>query len=191
MTFPVKYPYYIVVFDLQKKGYTKMIHIRLASKEDIQNIMPLYAYARKFMAANGNPHQWNGNYPASEDILKDIANGNYYVCTPDNAPEKIVGGFAFIIGREPNYAVIENGAWHSDQPYGTIHRIASNGQVKGIAQACFDFCHNKIDCLRIDTHADNKPMQNAIDSYGFRYCGIIHVADGTPRNAYDLVLSSS
>ena len=92
-----------------------MIHIRLASKEDIQNIMPLYAYARKFMAANGNPHQWNGNYPASEDILKDIANGNYYVCTPDNAPEKIVGGFAFIIGREPNYAVIENGAWHSDQ----------------------------------------------------------------------------
>lgn len=73
MTFPVKYPYYIVVFDLQKKGYTKMIHIRLASKEDIQNIMPLYAYARKFMAANGNPHQWNGNYPASKDILKDIA----------------------------------------------------------------------------------------------------------------------
>lgn len=111
-----------------------MIHIRLASKEDIQNIMPLYAYARKFMAANGNPHQWNGNYPASEDILKDIANGNYYVCTPDNAPEKIVGGFAFIIGREPNYAVIENGAWHSDQPYGTIHRIASNGQTKGIAE---------------------------------------------------------
>ena len=101
-----------------------MIHIRLARKEDIQNIMPLYAYARKFMAANGNPHQWNGNYPASEDILKDIANGNYYVCTPENAPEKIVGGFAFIIGREPNYAVIENGAWHSDQPYGTIHRIA-------------------------------------------------------------------
>ena len=50
LTFPVKYPYYIVVFDLQKKGYTKMIHIRLASKEDIQNIMPLYAYARKFMA---------------------------------------------------------------------------------------------------------------------------------------------
>lgn len=58
----------------------------------------------------------------------------YYVCTPDNAPEKIVGGFAFIIGREPNYAVIENGAWHSDQPYGTIHRIASNGQTKGIAE---------------------------------------------------------
>ena len=147
-----------------------MIHIRLARKEDIRNIMPLYAYARKFMAANGNPHQWNGNY---------------YVCTPENTPEKIVGGFAFIIGREPNYAVIENGAWHSDQPYGTIHRIASNGQAKGIACACFNFCHSKIDCLRIDTHADNKPMQNAIGSYGFRYCGIIHVA--TPRNAYDLV----
>ena len=44
-----------------------------------------------------------------------------------------------------------------------------------------------ISYLRIDTHADNQPMQNAIDSYGFCYCGIIHVADGTPRNAYDLV----
>ena len=65
--------------------------------------------------------------------------------------------------------------------------VGECGQTKGIARACFDFCHNKIDCLRIDTHADNKPMQNAIDSYGFRYCGIIHVADGTPRNAYDLV----
>ena len=115
-----------------------MIHIRLASKEDIQNIMPLYTYAKKFMAANGNASQWSGHYPASEDILKDIANGNYYVCTPDDEPDKIVGGFAFIIGKEQNYTVIENGAWHSDQPYGTIH-------------------------------------------------GIIHVADGTPRNAYDLV----
>ena len=72
-----------------------MIHIRLARKEDIQNIMPLYTYAKKFMAANGNTSQWSGNYPASEDILKDIANGNYYVCTPDDEPDKIVGGFAF------------------------------------------------------------------------------------------------
>ncbi len=164
-----------------------MIHIRLAQKEDLENIMPLYAYARKFMAANGNPNQWSGNYPAAEDILKDIANHNYYICTPEDRPDEIVAGFAFIIGREPNYTVIEQGQWHSNLPYGTIHRIASNGLEKGIARACFDFCRSKINCLRIDTHADNHPMQKAISSYGFRYCGIIHVADGTPRNAYDLV----
>jgi len=164
-----------------------MIHIRLAQEKDIDNIMPLYTYARKFMAANGNPSQWRGNYPAAEDVLKDITHNNYYVCTPDDQPDKIIGGFAFIIGREPNYTVIENGTWHSDQPYGTIHRIASNGQSKGIARACFDFCHSKINHLRIDTHADNLPMQKAIGSYGFRYCGIIHVADGTPRNAYDFL----
>lgn len=164
-----------------------MIHIRLAQKEDIENIMPLYTYAKNFMAANGNPNQWNGNYPAREDILKDITNDNYYVCTADDRPEKIVGGFAFIIGKEPNYTIIENGNWHSNQTYGTIHRIASNGQAKGIARACFDFCHSRINCLRIDTHADNQPMKKAIGSYGFQYCGIIHVADGTPRNAYDFV----
>ena len=129
------------------------------------------------MAANGNPHQWNGNYPASEDILKDIANGNYYVCTPDNAPEKIVGGFAFIIGREPNYAVIENGAGTPISLTAQFTGLPPTVRSKALPEPCFDFCHSKIDCLRIDTHADNKPMQNAIDSYGFRYCGIIHVAD--------------
>lgn len=76
-----------------------MIHIRPANKDDIENIMPLYTYARKFMAANGNPSQWSGNYPASEDILKDIANHHYYVCTPDDRPEEIIGGFAFIIRK--------------------------------------------------------------------------------------------
>ena len=86
-----------------------MIHIRLAQKEDLKNIMPLYTYAKKFMAANGNTSQWSGHYPASEDILKDIANGNYYVCTPDDEPDKIVGGFAFIIGKEPNYTVTPTG----------------------------------------------------------------------------------
>ena len=162
-----------------------MIHIRLGRKEDIQNIMPLYTYAKKFMAANGNTSQWSGHYPASEDILKDIANGNYYVCTPDDEPDKIVGGFAFIIGKEPNYTVIENGTWHSDRPYGTIHRIASNGQAKGIARTCFDFCGSKIGYLRIDTHADNHPMQNAVLHYGFRKCGTIYLTDGSPRVAFD------
>lgn len=163
-----------------------MIHIRLATEKDVAQIMPLYTYARQFMAANGNPTQWNKLYPAEEDILKDIHNGNYYVCTTTDAPESIVAGFAFIIGEEPNYRIIENGDWHSHERYGTIHRMASNGSVKGIARACFNFCHNKHSYLRVDTHANNQPMQHAITRYGFQYCGIIYVGDGTPRKAYDL-----
>ena len=39
----------------------------------------------------------------------------------------------FIIGADPTYEVIEDGAWPDNSPYGTIHRIAGDGQVK-------DFC---------------------------------------------------
>ena len=38
--------------------------------------------------------------------------------------------------------------------------------------------------LRADTHADNKIMQHLLEKNGFTRCGIIHVADGSPRFAY-------
>ena len=48
------------------------------------------------------------------------------------------------------------------------------------------FGKKHIDYLRIDTHEDNHVMQQAVQKLGFRKCGIIHIADGTPRIAYDL-----
>lgn len=41
---------------------------------------------------------------------------------------EIVGTFALFLGEDESYRVIEDGAWHLDQPYGTIHRLASNGK---------------------------------------------------------------
>ena len=38
--------------------------------------------------------------------------------------------------------------------------------------------------IRVDTHARNLPMRAKIEARGFVRCGIIHVADGTPRIAY-------
>ena len=96
-----------------------------------------------------------------------------------------VGTFTLIVGEEPNYQRIENGAWHSDKPYGTIHRMASSGAAKGIAKACFAFCCEQIDYLRIDTHRENLTMQAAIQQFGFRKCGTIFVENGTERIAYD------
>ena len=75
----------------------------------------------------------------------------------------------------------------SSAPYGTIHRVASDGSVRGITQACFDFCKQHCDYLRIDTHANNLPMQNAIEKAGFHRCGMVAMEDGSPRIAYDLI----
>ncbi len=45
-------------------------------------------------------------------------------------PETSGVSFAFILGEDPTYQQID-GAWLNDQPYGTIHRIAGNGKIKG------------------------------------------------------------
>jgi len=156
--------------------------IRSATLEDLPAVMGIYEIARDFMRKNGNPTQWPSGYPGEEMIRSDIAGGNLYVLTEGG---EIVGVFAFILGEDPTYRVIKDGQWRSDKPYGTIHRLASSGRVKGVARRCFDFCREKCPHLRIDTHRDNKPMQAAILSYGFKPCGIIYTHDGTERLAYD------
>ena len=156
--------------------------IRLSQIEDIPAIMEIYDVARQFMKDRGNPTQWDGGYPSAGLIEEDIAADHSFVVEEEG---RLVGTFAFIIGEDPTYQVIEKGAWHFVEPYGTIHRIASNGQVRGLSRQAFDFCCQQIPYLRIDTHADNQPMQAAVLNYGFGECGIIYVADGSPRLAYD------
>jgi len=43
----------------------------------------------------------------------------------------------------------------------------------------------------VDTHRDNRVMQQIITSQGFTYCGIIYVSDGSPRLAYQKKLTES
>ena len=45
---------------------------------------------------------------------------------------RFCGAFVFFIGEEPTYRIIEDGAWIDDGPYGTIHRVASDGTERGI-----------------------------------------------------------
>ena len=82
---------------------------------------------------------------------------------------------------------ISEGAWPDRLPYGTIHRIASDGSG-GILGTAVAYGKARSDYLRIDTHEDNHVMQHALGKQGFRRCGIIHIADGSPRIAYDLLV---
>ena len=95
--------------------------------------------------------------------------------------------FAFIIGDDPTYAHID-GSWRdTTTPYGTIHRIGSDGTHRGVLHECVDWCAERIPHLRIDTHADNQVMQRCILREGFSHCGVIHVADGSPREAFERI----
>ncbi|MCH5164485.1 MAG: N-acetyltransferase [Clostridiales bacterium] len=154
--------------------------IRRSKTADINSIMPIYDYAREQMALNGNPTQWIDGYPTKEIILNDIATGNSYVI---ESKWKVCGVFTFIIGTDPTYQKID-GKWLDDEPYGTIHRIASDGTQKGIFIECLNFCKSKISDIRIDTHSDNKIMQHLLYKNGFTKCGTIIGRDGAKRIAY-------
>lgn len=157
------------------------MEIRKAQINELESILKIYAYAREQMRLSGNPTQWSNNRPTESVVVDDIKNGNSYVILNDS---EICGVFSFIVGEEPTYKRIE-GEWKSQTPYGTIHRIASSGKIKGIFQTCLNFCQSRITHLRIDTHRVNKIMQHLIEKNGFERCGIIYVADGTPRIAYE------
>lgn len=157
-------------------------HIRLATYSDLPTILDIYAHAREFQKQTGNPNQWKNGYPYRDVLEDDIAADNLYVCMADG---KIVGVFAFILGEDATYRKIWDGEWISNEPYGTIHRIASDGSVRGIATFCFAWAYEKSgENLRIDTHEDNTVMQHLLAKNGFSYCGKILTDDGTERLAY-------
>ena len=158
--------------------------IRLARIEDLDRAQEIYRRAKAYMVEAGNPNQWLDGYPKREMLEADIAKGHLYVMEENN---HIYGVFAFIVGDDATYQIIEEGAWRSDAQYGTIHRIASSGERRRLMHICMEYCLQQIDYIRIDTHHDNKIMQHLILKEGFQPCGIIYAIDGNPRIAYDYI----
>lgn len=158
--------------------------IRKALPQDMPFLQELYAGARRFMAEQGNPAQWGNGSPAQSVLEEDIRRGRLYLCERNGRP---CGAFAFPVGEDPTYERIEDGNWLCHSPYGTIHRLAGNGKEKGVFEECLAWCRSRIGHIRIDTHADNKIMRHLIEKSGFVRCGIIHVADGSPRIAYEWI----
>ena len=157
--------------------------IREARIEDIERILEIYDIAKAFMRKTGNPNQWNSSYPDMKLLEDDIDKQQLFVMEEDSIIHSV---FAFIIGDDPTYKDIE-GAWLDDSTYGTIHRIASDGTMHQVFKKAVDFCSEKCAHLRVDTHEDNKVMQKVILRNGFKETGIIYIADGTPRIAYEKV----
>ena len=158
------------------------IIIRKAVIADLDGIMSIFESARIFMRLSGNPNQWINGYPERNLITNEIILGHCYVCITSGG--SIVGTFCVLPGPEPTYNKIYKGKWLNDKPYYVIHRLASDGKVKGIGKICLEWCINKYKNIRIDTHIDNKIMQNLAEYYGFIRCGIIYVQNGTSRIAY-------
>ena len=160
--------------------------IRKATPWDLPRIREIYEVARQFMRKNGNHSQWGKGDEPEALIEEDICQGNLYVLEEAD----IHAVFAFIIGEDPTYQEIEEGNWKSEEPYAAVHRVASDGTVQGVLGHVMDYCSAQVPHIRIDTHTDNKVMQHVLEKYGFVSCGIVHVPDGSPRIAYELLEKS-
>lgn len=156
------------------------MHIRKAISDDLSAIMSIYRIAQDFMIASGNPNQWGHSYPSEDLVKEDISNEVCYLICDD---EDIHGVFALFDNIEPTYQYIEDGQWLNDEPYVTVHRIASDGKLHGIFKYAINYCKSISDNIRIDTHKNNLIMRKQIEKNDFQKCGIIYVRK-SPRIAY-------
>lgn len=156
--------------------------IRPATAADVNAAAEIYDNARKFMSENGNPKQWSGDYPNGYDVEAGIEKGTSYVCENEG---EIVATFHFDTNADdPSYHKIYDGRWKNDLPYAVIHRIAVKYHGRGIVDFCFNECFKRFPNLKIDTHEDNIPMQKCLKRCGFEYCGVVHLANGEERIAF-------
>lgn len=159
------------------------MQIRHTRQQDLPRLLEIYAYAREQMKLTGNPTQWGDSRPAKEKVEEDIRLQRSYVLEDEQGC--LHGVFAFIIGEDPTYAVIQDGAWLANGTYGTIHRLAAGDRGSHLMEQAVAFCAPQVPSLRIDTHRDNRIMQKLIVRTGFTYCGVIITDDGTPRLAFE------
>ena len=159
--------------------------IREARLSDIDGILTVFDAARRIMRVSGNLHQWNDFYPNADAVKADMDKQCALIIEDDG---RIVAYFAFIPSPEPTYSYIEGGNWLDDtMPYHVIHRIASFPEAHGIFNDMMAWCAERDANIRIDTHRDNKIMQRLMERHGFTYCGIIYLASGDERLAYQRI----
>ena len=159
--------------------------IREAQPSDMADIRLVIDAAKGIMRASGNMLQWQGNYPSEEVLLLDMERHGGFVILDE---ERIVGYFAFLPSPDPTYSTIYQGEWLDDVlPYHVVHRIASYPDAHGIFASLLNFCFAREPNLRIDTHRDNTIMQHVLLKHGFSYCGIIYLANGDERLAYQKI----
>ena len=160
------------------------MEIRKTKPEELNILIRMYENARIIMASHGNPLQWGNTYPATQILMDDISSGNSYVCVEH---DKIIATFYYKEGIDDTYVRIYEGQWLNEAPYGVVHRITSDGTIRGAASFCLNWAFNKCGNLKIDTHRDNIVMQHLLDKNGFKYCGVVYLENGSERIAYQKV----
>jgi GNAT superfamily N-acetyltransferase len=170
------------------------MEFRKADFSELDSIMKIVHQAQSFLKKL-NINQWQNGYPTREIVAQDIANGNAYLLTDDS---KVMAVVTILFAREPTYDVIYEGKWLTEGEYSVVHRLAvdSHFKGKGIATGVLEeidrmTLQKGIHSIKVDTHEDNIPMQKLLKKNGFVYCGVIYLADGNKRIAFEKLLQDN
>ena len=166
-----------------------MTKIRPSTKLDLDEIMCILGEARETIGRLGID-QWQYGYPSRSILKEDMGLGRSYVVEDEDG---ICAVFSLIDDGEPTYRKIYSGQWLcEDRPYLALHRIAIrvSKRGKGIAGQIIGYIAEKAvrenyTTIRVDTHQGNIPMRKMLEKNGFLYTGIIYLANGEERVAYE------
>ena len=178
------------------------MEIRVATVDDIDRMMEVYAEGRLALGALGID-QWQEGYPQRWRVEGDVERGESIVAVDGG----IIVGCAMVTGAgETDYDEID-GAWltasdSQDPVYAVVHRVTTAADARGAGVASALFSHAETIArdlgrasLRVDTHPGNVPMQNLLGKLGYARCGDIVVSctgDMSPeRVAFEKLLAAS
>ena len=165
---------------------------RKARLSDTDSIMEIIAQAKAQMKSRGSM-QWQGPYPARENIEKDIDAGYGYVLCDSSG----ITAYAAIIA-EPEQAYMQiDGNWLCDGSYIVVHRLAVHDRAKnrGVATRLMTLAEGigrstGQESIRADTSFDNEFMLRMLGKLGFAYCGRI-IYDSGVRMAFEKPLAAT
>lgn len=152
------------------------IEIRPGQPKDVAEIMKVIEDARGSLKLQG-VDQWQGKYPAEEDIVSDIAAGTNRVLTYNGV---VAGNASLTKGPEMEFEQLTGGTWATSNDYAVIHRVAVGNDFRGkhLSQKLLEGLIAEVKAsdiaeIRADTHPDNKGMQHILETIGFEKRGII------------------
>ena len=170
------------------------MEITKTTAADIESLMEIFREAQGTIAALGID-QWQNGYPSTPVVEEDVEKQQSYSVRHEG---RVCGTFV-LVDYEPLYDNIEDGHWRSgdeSRDYLAMHRVAVAVAMRGqgVPTRMIDFAAKLAlekgkRSLRIDTHRGNVVMRRMLEKNGFRLCGIIHLANGDPRVAYEKIIS--
>jgi ribosomal protein S18 acetylase RimI-like enzyme len=149
------------------------MNIRLATLNDIPQIMQIIADVVPTMIASGNL-QWDNTYPNPEVFERDISLNQLWVADIESS---IAGVTAITTDQEAEYAGV---GWDINEAAIVTHRLAVSPHYRGrgiaealLMQAEHEAIRLGIPMLRIDTNTHNQATQKLFPKLGYVYAGEI------------------